>query len=267
MGIGAGTVAAARPSGGPVRRLRALGRAELTLLGRNRSALFVALVLPVLLTCAMRQTTRSLDLSGTGLSPGTVLVPGAIGYALLFAVYSNLLGVYVSRREELVLKRLRTGEVRDAEILAGASLPAVVVGAVQCVVLLGGGALLLHLQAPRQPLLVAAGVISGAVLMVVLAAVSAGFTRTTEAAGITSFPLMIVSLVGSGIVVPLEMLPDRVAEVCAWLPLSPVMELVRGGWTGGADAGEALRALGAALLWMAVAMVCARRWFRWEPRR
>ena len=31
--------------------------------------------------------------------------------------------VYAARREELVLKRLRTGELRDAEILAGAALP------------------------------------------------------------------------------------------------------------------------------------------------
>jgi ABC-2 type transport system permease protein len=252
---------------GALRRLRALGRAELTLLYRNKSAMFVALVLPVLMTFAMRESASSMPLSGTGLSVGTVLVPGAIGYVLLFAVYGNLLGVYVSRREELVLKRLRTGEARDVEILAGASLPAVALGVAQCAVLLAGGAALLHLPPPERPELVAAGVVLGTVMMVAAAAASAAFTRTTESAQITAFPLMVISLIGSGVVVPLDVMPDRVADVCSWLPLSPVMRLVRDGWIGELGGVESLKALALTVLWTALTVFAVRRWFRWEPRR
>lgn len=249
------------------RRLRALGRAELTLLLRNKAALFVALATPLLLTVLMRQTIRGMNLSGTGLSVGTVLLPGSIGYVLLFAVYANLLGVYVARREELVLKRLRTGEAADAEILAGAATPAVVIALAQCVLLLAGGAVLLDLPAPARPELVAAGLLLGVLMMVAMAAASAAFTRTTDASQITSFPLMAVSFVGSGVVVPPEVMPDRLAEVCSWLPVSPVMELVRGGWVGQLSGMESLRALGVAVVWTVIAVCAVRRWFRWEPRR
>ncbi|MGO4431161.1 hypothetical protein AB4Z54_73365, partial [Streptomyces sp. MCAF7] len=43
----------------------------------------------------------------------------------------SLVGVFVVRREELVLKRLRTGELRDVEILAGSATPALRSGLVR----------------------------------------------------------------------------------------------------------------------------------------
>ena len=43
--------------------------------------------------------------------------------ALLFPGYYNLLSMFVTRRDELVLKRLRTGEVRDLELVTSMALP------------------------------------------------------------------------------------------------------------------------------------------------
>lgn len=104
-------------------------------------------------------------------------------------------------------------------------------------------------------------------MCVALAAVTAGFSRTAESAQVTSLPFMFVSVLGSGMTVPLEVLPDRVASVCELLPLSPVITLVRGGWTGDLTAYEALGAVATALAWTVLAVFAVRRWFRWEPRR
>ncbi|WP_314175737.1 ABC transporter permease [Streptomyces winkii] len=249
------------------RRLRALGRAELTLLMRNKAMLFVALATPVLLTVLMRQTISGMSLKGTGLSTGTVLIPGSIGYVLVFAVYANLTGIYVTRREELVLKRLRTGEASDGEILTGSALPSLVLALGQCVLLLGGGAAVLDLAPPERPELVAAGLLLGLVLMVLLAAVSAAFTRTTEASQITTFPFMAISFVGSGVVVPLDVMPDTLADVCSLLPVSPTMELVRNGWVGTLSGVDTAQALAVLVVWIVLGTLGVRRWFRWEPRR
>lgn len=249
------------------RRLRALGRAELTLLMRNKAMLFVALATPVLLTVLMRQTTSGMNLEGTGLSMGTVLIPGSIGYVLVFAVYANLTGIYVTRREELVLKRLRTGEASDGEILVGSALPSLVLALGQCALLLGGGAALLDLAPPERPELVAAGVLLGLVVMVLLAGVSAAFTRTTEASQITTFPFMAVSFVGSGVVIPLDVMPDMMADVCSLLPLSPTMELVRNGWVGTLSGFDTVKALGVLVVWIVLGTIAVKRWFPWEPRR
>ncbi|MET9734248.1 ABC transporter permease [Streptomyces sp. NPDC006458] len=248
-------------------RIAALGRAELTLFGRSRGMLVGALVVPLVLPFSVRSVVQDMDLAENGLSVGLVLLPGAIGFSLLFAVYSALVAVFVGRREELVLKRLRTGEPRDAEILAGASLPAVLTGLLQSLVLVAGCTALLDVPAPKAAWLAVLGLLSGLVMCSALAAFTASFTRTVESAQATALPLVLVSMIGSGVTVPLELMPDRLATAFGLLPLSPVITLVRGGWSGDLSAAEALGACALALVWTAASVFAVRRWFRWEPRR
>ena len=61
-------------------------------------------------------------------------VAGAISLVLTIAwllpVYYNILSVIVARRDELVLKRLRTGEARDGELLLSMALPGIAIALV-----------------------------------------------------------------------------------------------------------------------------------------
>ncbi|MEU3999091.1 ABC transporter permease [Streptomyces fungicidicus] len=251
----------------PMSRMTSLARAELTLLGRSKGTLVAALFVPLVLPLSVRSAAEEMDLAEAGLTPGTVVLPAAVGFSLLFAVYSALVGIFVVRREELVLKRLRTGELRDAEILGGSALPAVLTGLAQCLLLTVGCSVLLDLPAPSAPHLAVLGLLLGLVMCAALAAVTASHTRTGESAQVTPMPLMFASMLGSGMFVPLELLPDRLASFCEVLPLTPVVTLVRGGWTGDLSAAEALGAVAAAVAWTVLAVFAVRRWFRWEPRR
>ncbi|TGB08988.1 ABC transporter permease [Streptomyces sp. MZ04] len=258
-----GTTAVTTPAG----RMRALARAELTLLGRSKGTLFAALFVPLVMPFSLHQAAGGMDLKEAGLSVGSVVVPGAIGFSLLFAVYSALTSVYAARREELVLKRLRTGELRDPEILAGAALPSVSIGIAQCLVLAAGCVALLDAGAPDAPHLAVIGVLLGLVMFSALAAVTASLSRSVESAQVMAMPLSFASMFGSGLFVPFEVMPDKLASVCELLPLSPVIELVRGGWTGNLSASQALGAVATAVAWTLVSVFALRRWFRWEPRR
>ncbi|MFF5144190.1 ABC transporter permease [Streptomyces sp. NPDC013157] len=248
-------------------RLRALSRAELLLFGRNRSAVLTALLMPLVLPATVRPAIDQFDLREKGLNVGTLTLTAAIGFSFLFAVYSSLVGAFVARREELVLKRLRTGELSDPEILTGTALPAVCLGLAQALLPAVGCTVLLDAGAPEAPYLTLLGLLLGLLLSAALAALTAAFTRTTESAQITAAPLVLVSMMGSGIAVPADVLPHRVAAVCELLPLSPAVRLVRAGWTGELSAGQALGAVLTALAWTVVAVFAVRRWFRWEPRR
>lgn len=129
-------------------RLRALARAELTLLIRTKSVIVTAVLVPLALPFSIRPALDEVDLKAQGLTIGPVLLTSAIGFSFLFAVYTSLVTVFAARREELVLKRLRTGELKDAEILAGTALPALCTGLAQSVLVAVGCTVLLDLPAP-----------------------------------------------------------------------------------------------------------------------
>ena len=89
-----------------------LARTNATLMMRNRLTLAYAVVVPLLpLGLLFIGERGDVDAGGSTRSAPALLM------ALMFPVYYNLLSMFVSRRDELVLKRLRTGEVRDRELV------------------------------------------------------------------------------------------------------------------------------------------------------
>ncbi|MET8982075.1 ABC transporter permease [Streptomyces sp. NPDC004539] len=251
----------------PAGRMRALARAEFTLLVRSRSTLVTAALVPLLLPFSIASFTDDKMLKEMGLDIGQVLLPAGIGFAMLFGVYSTLAAIYTMRREELVLKRLRTGELRDGEILVGTALPMIATGLLQTVVLVVGSMVLVDVGLPKAPHLAVLGVVLGFSVCAALAAVTSGVTKTAESAQVTPMPFTFVSMIMSGVAVPLEAFPDRAASVLGLLPLSPAIELIRGGWTGELSAYDALGAVLTGLAWTVLAVFAVQRWFKWEPRR
>ncbi|MFI6848628.1 ABC transporter permease [Kitasatospora sp. NBC_00085] len=273
----AAALSAAGPQSTAGRRLLALGRAEATLLVRNRTALFTALLLPLLLIGGLKSVLDQQAKDNPGLDVDSLLVNGAVGMVLVFVVYYNLTAAYVARRGELVLKRLRTGEARDAEILAGTAVPSVGLALLMCAVIGVVGASALHLTVPVNPLLLAVGLVLVVGTLMALAAISSAFTRTVESAGITTMPVLLVTQFGSGLFFPLEVMPDGVADFCRLLPTTPAFQLIRVGWFG-TDGSEAATGfagtwataaphLVTGAVWLGLAVWGAVRYFRWEPRR
>ncbi|MFF7179729.1 ABC transporter permease [Streptomyces sp. NPDC008121] len=250
-----------------VTRLTALGRAELTLLGRNKNNLFIALLMPLLMIFVLRSSITQMGSDELPMGAAGATLVGGTGLVLILVVYMGLVSAYVARREELVLKRLRTGEATDREILAGAALPSAAIALAQCAVLAVGGIAVLDVAAPERPDLLLVGLLAGVPLLAGLAAATTALTRNVESAGLTTLPFFLVSAMGSGMMVPAEVLPDAVADVCALLPLSGIMEFVRAGWFGVDDSGDLLTAALTTLAWGAVTVFAVQRWFRWEPRR
>ncbi|MFF2951154.1 ABC transporter permease [Kitasatospora sp. NPDC057965] len=271
------TATATGPKSTSVRRLLALGRAEGILLLRNRTALFTAVLLPLFLIFGLQGVLKQQAESNPGLDVDSLLVNGAVGMVLAFVVYYNLTAAYVARRGELVLKRLRTGEARDLEILAGTAVPSVGLALVMCTVIGVVGATALDLTAPVNPILLAGGLVMVIATLMALAALSSAFTRTVESSGITTMPVLLLTQFGSGLFIPLEVMPDRLADICRLLPTTPAFQLVRVGWFGtdgsAAPTGFAGSWATAAPhlvtggIWLALAVWGAVRYFRWEPRR
>jgi ABC-2 type transport system permease protein len=261
---------AAAPSS--LRRVRAVAAAETRLLARNRTAVVNSVVAPLLLVAVA--PVLGID-SGAAGGMGLLVTAGVV--TLVFLTYYNLVTTYVARREELVLQRMRTGELTDGQVLAATAVPTLLVTAGQLALVTAGVAALGGWRAPADVVLPLLAVLLGAVLMVVLATASTLFTRTPESAQITTLPVVLVATVASGLFFPLTVLPDALAAGARLLPVTPVVELLQLGlagrtWDGAAVAGAdlwwaALGPLATLVAWTAVAGVATARWFRWAPRR
>ena len=268
------TAAGAPRSGvaGRARRVRSLGRAEALLLMRNPIGLFIALALPASFAVMVVNGQPNGD-AGSG--RGAAIVVSLTAFALLSNVYYNLVTALVARREELVLKRLRTGETDDAEIIAGTSLPSVAIAWGQTLVGLAAAVAWFDLAWPANPLLILAAVVLGTIVLIPIAAVSTAITRTVEMAQVTAMPVIIISMV-PGLMLPLAELPGAARRVAAFLPMTRMVELLHLGLTGTTTRGTTVgtaASFGAAVVpllvlgaWVVVGVMATRRWFRWEPR-
>jgi ABC-2 type transport system permease protein len=257
-------------------RVAALARAEGVLLRRSRIALLTAVAAPILLAGAVKALPgAALPARAGGAGAGLLIALAA--FALLYPVYYNLVVTLAGRREQLVLKRLRTGEAADGEILAGTALPAIAVAWAQVAVAAVGAAAVLGLAPRATAVLAVAGLILGTVVFALLAVVTSAVTRSAELAQVTTLPALLISLACSGLLFPLTALPGAVRLAAQALPLTAVTTLMRLGLTaaagGGRPPGLAASLGGAAVpvlvlaAWIAAAGWAARRWFRWEPRR
>jgi ABC-2 type transport system permease protein len=259
--------------GGSARRIASLARGEALLLRRNPIALLTALATPVAMVLATRASVPD---TAEGLGGAAAVVTSLAAFTLLFVVYT-LVTALVARREELVLKRLRTGETSDAEILAGAAAPAVaiawgqiLIGAVVAVTAFGMGL-------PTNPVLVLAAIILGTAVFVLLALASTALTRNVEMAQLTTTPVLVAPLALSGLLFPVDLLPEPLQRLGQVLPLTPVVDLLRLGLTGtttqgasvdlSASFGPAVVPLLVLAAWVVAGVWATRRLIRWEPRR
>jgi ABC-2 type transport system permease protein len=256
------------------RRIASLARAEALLLRRNPIALLNAAALPVVMVLFVR--TSLPNGAGSG-GVGAQVVTTLTAFTLIVGVYYNLVTALVARREELVLKRLRTGETSDAEILAGTATPAVALAWGQILMGVLAAATVLGVGMPANPGLVLVAVVLGTAVFVLLAAVSTALTRTVEMAQVTTMPVLLVPTILSGAIFPLEDLSDPLQHLANVLPLTPVVDLLRLGLTGTTRDGASVDLVGSfgpavvpvliLAAWVAAGMWATRRWFRWEPRR
>lgn len=250
-----------------VPRTLGLVRYNALLILRNRLAALYGLVLP-LLPLALTFTGERGDRGA-----GAAAIISTLSMAVLFPVYYNLLSQFVSRRDELVLKRLRTGEVRDLEIIASMALPGLAI-AVLVAALAVPIAVALGQPVPLNPLVYAVTVVFSCLLFGAFALWTAAWTRNAEAAQMTSMPVILLAVVGQ---VSLAF-PDNVRRWIELTPGSAMTDLVRNGWFGFGgddpvrtlDVGETWAAAGQPLLvlvaWTALAVWLAARSMQWEPR-
>ena len=244
-----------RGGGSWVRRLRALGRAEWLQFTRNRLLVFLALLFPTVLPLFVWLA------GGRAVEATAVAGEIFILFALGFGVYYPALSMAVTRRDEGVLKRLRTGEARDWEILSAIALPlaaamlfltvAIVVGFSA-----GTGAW------PVNPVLILLAVVLGTAMSHGFALLTSRFTPNAENAQITSMPVLMLQIFSQSTL--RDVMPEPISQLLDRTPFALAVDLFHAGWFG--EGGSWSQVI--ALIGWTVALVWAGyQYMRWETHR
>ncbi|RKQ87063.1 ABC-2 type transport system permease protein [Solirubrobacter pauli] len=234
-------------------RVIALAGAEVRILLRNKLVCATALLLPL----------------GLGALIATDGEPGAWGdvvamqfvFVMLFCVYATATTSLAARRRQLVLKRLRSGELSDLQILAGLLSPLLILAAVQSALLLIC-AVALGAPLPDRPLTLVPAYVFGSVMAASLALATTAFTASAELAQITVAPVFLAALASATWV--LSVTPDAASWLMHLTPGGALADLVRQGWE---DGGHLLPPIAGLIVWTGIGYEIAKRRLTWEPRR
>lgn len=217
-----------------------------------------------------------------GLKPAPYVLTGFIAFALFWIVY-NLVNSTTSRRDALIYKRLRATALPETSIFAGEALSASVLSLVEVVVLVVFGIVVLHAGLPSNVPLLILTVLLGVAMFAILAVAASGVLPSAELSTWIVTPFMVAVLFGSGVTTPISSLPSVLQGPAKFLPLTPVVELVRTSYFGRdfvhatahhvavpvgflASFHASLGALDIMVAWTAIGVACALKWFRWDPR-
>ncbi|GLZ40265.1 ABC transporter permease [Actinokineospora sp. NBRC 105648] len=226
----------------------ALSRAQWLLLVRSRTAAAMALLFPLLLGGFM----------AFGTAPEWNL---ALTLQLLAAqgvtVYVGVTSAFAARRQDLTLKRLRSGELPDAAIIVGVLAPFVALGLVQ------SGLMVVLAQVagaplPDRPFALLLAIVGGVAVSAAAGLLTTAFTGSAEAAQITTAPFFFATLAGGIWVFTTD--PAAVERWQLFAPGAAVADLVRGStqplwWP-----------VLALLAWAVAGWVLGIRNLRWDPR-
>jgi ABC-2 type transport system permease protein len=192
------------------------------------------------------------------------LMPGILAMTIAQTGLLSVSTVVAQMRERLLLKRIMATPVSPLAFLGG------LVGRFSVTQLFQAAIIFLiattvfgaHTQGRLLDLVILAVV--GAVAFFGMGFAISTVSKTSESANLlgslVNFPMMFLS----GTFWPRELMPQTIRPVIAYLPLSPLVDAMRGVGASGEPLTHYLWAIGYLLAWTVAAFALAVRRFRWE---
>jgi ABC-2 type transport system permease protein len=248
------------PAPGAASKSRMLGAQtamEFKLLLRNGEQVGLTLVIPLLLLFFFNlpllyslDTPRRIDF----------VVPSIIALAVMSAAFTGLAIGTGFERKYGVLKRLGATALPRSVLIGGKTLAVLLLEVVQVLLICAlGFALGWH---PRgDPLLVLVLVVLGTLAFGGLGLLVAGTLRAEVTLAAANL-IWLILLFAGGIAIPLSKYPSGVEDVLQYLPSAALSHGLHRVLQDGA--GVPVHDLLTLLIWTAIALPAAARWFRWE---
>jgi ABC-2 type transport system permease protein len=195
----------------------------------------------------------TIDISVPAYTAMIIATTGLLGLTITMAAY----------RENGVLRRLRTTSVSPFVVLAAQVIVLFLMTTLGMLLLIIAGKLVYHLRFEGNALSVLVGFMLCSLSFFALGFVLAGLMPTARTAQVVGMVLLYPMLFLSGAGFPRELLPEAINKVSTFLPLTYVVNLLRGLWTG-EPWGNHLLDVGVLAGILVLGVVISVFTFRWE---
>jgi ABC-2 type transport system permease protein len=230
---------------------------------RSREAALFIFIFPLLLFLLLGSVYTG---KIYGVPAARALLAGLIGYGCANTAFAGLAIQLVVRRENGILKRLRSTPLSATTYIAALLTSTLIVFVLQVIALFLLGRLFHHTPFPTRVGSLAVAIVIGAAAFAAIGVATASLIRSAEgSSAVVNFILLPMAFL-TGAFGPTLHYPQFLRAIGDVLPLKYFVDMVnavylhhRAIWTQGA-------AIGVLAAWGATALVVAAFKFRWEPR-
>jgi ABC-2 type transport system permease protein len=238
-------------------------RSEQLVFWRSREAAFFIFLFPLLLFLLLGSVyTKKIY----GVPAAEALLAGLIGYGCANTAFAGLAIQLVLRRENGILKRLRSTPLPPATYIASLLASTLIVFALQTVALFLLGRALYGTPFPSDLGSFVVTIVIGAAVFAALGAATASVIRSAEgSSAVVNFILLPMAFL-SGAFGPTYHYPKILQWIGDVLPLKYFIDIVNAVYLHGHGVWTQPLALAVLGAWGAAGLVFAALRFRWEPR-
>jgi len=196
---------------------------------------------------------KTIDASIPGLTAVIICITGLMSTTMALSTY----------REKGVLRRLRTTPVSPLVVLVAQVIVVFAMTTLGMLLLVLAGTLVYHVRFDGNPLSMLGGYILSSLSFFGIGFVLAGTMPTVRTAWIVGMVLLYPMMFLSGAFFTVEILPAAIQKVSAFLPLTYVVNLLRGLWFGDSWSQHTIDVIVLAAMLVAGVVVTVKL-FRWE---
>jgi ABC-2 type transport system permease protein len=238
-------------------------RSEQLVFWRSREAAFFIFLFPLLLFLLLGSVyTKRIY----GVPPAEALLAGLIGYGCANTAFAGLAIQLVIRRENGILKRLRSTPLPPATYVVALLSSTLIVFVLQTIALFLMGRALHNTPFPSDYGSFAATIVIGAAVFAALGTATASVIRSQEgASAVVNFILLPMAFL-SGAFGPTTHYPAFLRAIGDVLPLKYFIDLVNAVYLHGHGIWTRPQDLGVLAAWGVAGLVFTHFRFTWEPR-
>jgi ABC-2 type transport system permease protein len=195
------------------------------------------------------------------------VLPGQLGFSILFSTLFGIAFTFFGLREQLVLKRFYASPVNRMSILLGIGMSRLFFQVINIIVLIGFGYFFLNFTLEHGFLTFLQMMVMTVIMLFLLMGV--GLIFSSIARSDTSLPLYInvfgfPQMMLSGTFFPIEVFPGWLQEICRLLPLTQYNDAIRKISFEGQSLLDCGREIGILVVWTAITYAVVAKVMKWE---